>query len=479
MEKLELKRFRIFSLSPYHNTNKTITRLIEYVEKYFHVLNGKSPIKRFEKSRIYEVVYGGASFNEGTFAVLRSQTLNLLENFFILEGFRGEKKLQQKFLSESYSKRNLSTAFKNNFLKFEEMNLAEKQTDPHWTMHRLEILMTKMSWHDYDKKKQGYDAVLEILEDLDIFYLHQKMRNEALKANIGRGKRIPADKLFYEKTISDQLSTYKTKSKEIDLYLRLHQLLTEKNTNLTTVEEFRKDFDNASQDLHALDKDLIYIDLQNLLIRQHYQKGRQVASVLFDTFLTGIKSNIIDVKEEIKYTTFFNILSAGCSARKFEQVESFVNEYGPKINESDRESTLLLTEAYILFNKRKKENWAKVADLNNDFNHSNLLFRCMSRSLKVRAFFMMYLDDESYYTVALSQIKAFKAFISREKTGLKRVGEQNQRLSYWLQKLLAAFYEKRRKKDILKIFTKIEEDEKLNISIKEWILELRIEMKNR
>ena len=473
MDKIEIKSFESFSLSPYHNSNKTISRFLKYVEKYFHILKGDTPIKKFDNQLIFQKVYKGANFNEGTFAVLRSQTLSLLEEFFTYERFRREKKLRQEFLAESYNEKKLTRAYKNNYLEYERMNLEEKERDPCWAMRRIDIFMTKMSWHDYDKGTEGYSLLLEVLEDLDIFYLNQKMRTEAIKANINKRKQMPIDSRSFKQTIDEQLVKYETKSKGLGFHVRLRELLYGKDRSMLTIEKFRQDFEEGINDLNHLDKEIIYFDFQNIVIREYKQRGKQIAPILFDTYLTGIENKIINISEGIKYTTFYNIVSAGSGAKRFKDVEDFINKFSDKINPKDQASTLTLTQAQILHDKREKGNWQKIIDLTADFNHSDIDYKCYFRSLRARAFFMIFQEDASYYYTSLAQIKAFKAYLFREKNSLNKLGKDNQRLAFWLQKLLVAFNKKRQKKDILQIFNKIETDVKLTIFHKEWLLELK------
>lgn len=475
MDIAELKRFQSFALSPYHNTNKTITRFLEYVEKYFHTLGRKSEAKRFNKEQIFQKIYVGTDFNDGTFAVLRSQTLSLLEEFFIIERFGREKKMQQKYLAEDYNQRNILRSYQNTYLKYEKTNLQERQTDSHWITHRLEILTTKMMRDEYDKLGKGYPLLLEVLEDLDTFYLHQKMRNEAVKANLDQyiKKSLIKNTLSYEKTIREQLDEYKGKSRVIGFYVRLRELVSRADKDIRSIEKFRKEFEIFSTELDYIDKDIIYFDLQNLVIKEYDKKGNIISPLLFDTYMLGIRYNLTMVNGRIQHRTFYNIVVAGGVAKRFEEVDKFVEENKDKIVVADSSSILLLVHIRILHDKRKKENWQEIVDLTLNFNHSDVNFRCYARSLGVRAFFMLFQEDRSYYYLLLSKMKAFKAFLSREKKALKKVKEQDHRLVFWLQKLTVAFFENKLQKDIFGIYDKIEKDERLPIFYREWLLGTR------
>lgn len=475
MEIEELNRFQSFTQSPYHNTNKTISRFMDYVYKYFDTLGGKSEGKRFEKKAIFKKVYANTEFNEGTFSVLRSQTLSLLEDFFIIERFNSEKKIKQKFLAESYEARNIPRAFHKNYLKYEEINEEERWDDEDWTMHRLKILLTKMNWVHYDKIGEGYSMMLEVLEDLDVYYLHKKMMLESIKANFDKSLGRTVHSQFYDATFREQLTKYKEKSSVIDLYVRWRELMYGEKKDMVLVEEFRNDFEIAISNLAYEDKEIIYYDLQNLVISEYNKKGKNLASIAFDTYMTGINSTLINIEHQIYYKTFYNIITTGSVAGNFAEVKDFISKYGNRVNLKDRSAILLLCQARILYDERGENCWKKIVDLINNFNHTDPQLKGDSRSLELRAFFMMYKEDSSYYYLVLNRIKSFKTFLYRE-TGLRK-GERirHQHLAFWLQKLVEAYNSNKQDNDMIKMFSKIEDDTKLTIFCRDWLLGLRNE----
>ena len=127
----------------------------------------------------------------------------------------------------------------------------------------------------------------------------------------------------------------------------------------------------------------------------------------------------------------------------------------------------------ILQDKKEAGFWQKIADLLVDFSHSDITFKMKGRCFQLKAFFMIAREDQTYNYFVLGKIKAFKAFLAREKKNLKKLGLQNQRFAYWLQKLTMASINNILPTQKTKIFDRIESDKSLGIFFKEWLLELR------
>jgi hypothetical protein len=76
----ELKQFKDFVNSPYHNSNKNVIKIYDIIRK--HVPEFSSAF--LEKENLFRAIYPGKKYNDTVMRILSSDLLSLAEEFLIL-----------------------------------------------------------------------------------------------------------------------------------------------------------------------------------------------------------------------------------------------------------------------------------------------------------------------------------------------------------------------------------------------------------
>jgi hypothetical protein len=116
----ELKQFRDFLRSPFHNTNKKVIKLFEIVRKYSPDYNSH----QLEKENLFKILYPGKKYNDLVMRILISDSMRLSEEFLAYSRFSSEPMEEKVLLLKEYSGRNLNSLF-DTTLKRSELKLPK------------------------------------------------------------------------------------------------------------------------------------------------------------------------------------------------------------------------------------------------------------------------------------------------------------------------------------------------------------------
>ncbi len=110
--KEELKQFRDFVRSPFHNKNKNLIKLFDALEKYHPGFDA-------ENEKVYSNVYPENLYHHDNLKKLMSEMLRLIDNFLSIAGLKKEKFIHEKFILQELLARNLDDYFLLHFKNYE------------------------------------------------------------------------------------------------------------------------------------------------------------------------------------------------------------------------------------------------------------------------------------------------------------------------------------------------------------------------
>src|SRR5437016_2571875 len=75
----ELKKFKLFVNSPFHNSNKKVIQLYELIRKYLPELNNE----KLKKENLFKKLYKDKPYNDIVMRILISDLMKLAEDFIV------------------------------------------------------------------------------------------------------------------------------------------------------------------------------------------------------------------------------------------------------------------------------------------------------------------------------------------------------------------------------------------------------------
>ena len=397
------KRFRLYLLSPYFNRSKTFIKALDVLSSFID----KYPDKKLTKEAYWKKVFGKEAYKEVNLRKLNSDLLRIFKDFLAQEQFQTDEGRQINYLMKAVHTLGIDAL----------QSISIRQSDKYFeeTPYRnanyyLQKYTKEREYYqliDFDKDREAKSNVEEILRNLDLFYISEKLY--FYTSSLVRSKILSHD---YKITFIDEILNNIKQSKEkkesvvaiyyylalaisdlqrVDAYDKLKELLTT-YIDLFPREEAVQIYSGAlNYAVAKLNRGFFefnaeYIDLINQMIKKGY---------------------ILEQDGYIALNKFRNTCMAALRTEKFEWTEWFVQEYGRKLHPDIQESAMNFTLALLHFRKKQFD---KVVPLLSMIEYDDVAFGLAAKILLAHGFYEL---DE--FDALESHIDAFKVFLSRRK----------------------------------------------------------------
>lgn len=414
LQKEDLKRFRNFVISPYHNSNKVLIKLFDEIIKFFPDYSNEK--LRYEY--LYKKLYPGKKFSERTIKNRLTEFSALLKNFLANENLKKDENTYYKLLIKELQKKKCF-ALSNKVIITSKTKNEEMKVSPNLFIHNYileeEFHYNSLQLSDVQKyEKVGFPSRKAgplISHFFSTFFVQMSEHityNETTNFNTKENnildefiKAINAENFigYLEKSgykyfphIKAYYLTYKIKvAKDItSVYRELKELFLKHGTEFEETDTYV---------LWAVLCETIYLKL----IPDEVQRYRREVFELNDYFL---KLKVFPNKNEEYFTpqVFENIFSAGILANEYEWVENFINEYGPMLHPDARENQVNYCLGVLNFKLKKFE---KSIEHIGKVNYSDIIMK-----INLRFYMLLNYIEMKHYESALSLIDSAKHFTS-------------------------------------------------------------------
>lgn len=257
--------------------------------------------------------------------------------------------------------------------------------DPNHWLYKImeaEVLAERGLYIDFSKfvsdvtdnlksKKHPDKSEYYLLTELNqLLYFHPatdtfKLDEAVLNSSIGylekyyklSNYRLTVEKLFRQKIYGTTDSTASDKQQELpvfDLYARLIQLLkSDDSSSLQLYNEVKTTFENGISDLSDYDKQFVLSKL-TFIANRYYEKGKlEYLPLIFELTKFALTNNLLVYQGAISPLHFVNIVNVAANNEEFDWVKDFMANYQDSLPQRQRNHTLQLAEAHVLFYKNK------------------------------------------------------------------------------------------------------------------------------
>ena len=300
-------------------------------------------------------------------------------------------------LASIYSKRRQSQLFNSEVQQIKKEIETSAYRDEHYFKTNYELNQLKLE----ALQSTNLNKRMELLDD-SITMLNNFNRLSALQ--------LETEKLTFSRFYS---STEKQQSdiKENIIYQIYSQIInlyqTEKLEILADIKENiirHQDKIRKSQQLELL------LFLINFAVGKMREDDQLYNNIVFELYQIGLNKHIIAWDGIISNTTFLNIVVTGAKAGQFNWVKSFIDQYQGLLSVVTRRDVTALAFVYFYFHK---EAFVDVIRLLGQHHFSNLLQNIGARVYGLRAYYELFLRDDSYLDLLFDKIHAFEKFIRR------------------------------------------------------------------
>ena len=411
----ENNAFKKFLLSPYFNKNKSLIALHDIYTNY-----SEKQLELEDKKTIWNSILENKNYNDSKFRKLNSDLLKLFEQFIRIEAFEADKKTRLTVELKAINNRNLDILYNSTKAKidrYEKYNI-DKSADHYYYLYETEKTKFELKT-DIERKNKKTDFTKEfnisnISINLDIFYLSEKLKYISTTLSWSKLYKIkiePFDISPIKKIISDK----KEIIPPIALYYQIYLTLTEP-------EELRH-FLILRKLIHK------YLDVfppkeQRYILDSAVSYG---VGKVNSGFLELQKPTLDLYKEALEFEGFYdagflspksfrNIVFFALRTKEFDWAESFVNTYGERLKEEQRENAKTFNLARIAFYKKE---FNQVIQLLQLVEYDDVFYNLVSRTFLLASYYEL----EEYDSLE-ALINSTNVYLRRDK-GISESSKRN------------------------------------------------------
>ncbi len=419
----ELKQFRDFLRSPFHNANQNVVKLFDIVRKYAPEFDSAS----LEKENLFKKLYPGKNYNDTVMRILSSDMLSLGEEFLTLKRSAKDKYGMSLILLQELRDRGLDSLYQRNFKNIEgQIRQVEDARTRYFANFELEIVNV-----DYFLRKEKQHLIsgniLERAENLIYFMLIELTRHvhdiiinertfnakfefnlvyeflnsfdfEALmeKIKLGRPKHYPIISIYYN---------------------LLRALMVEENESY--YDNFKDSVESYFPNLSHYETNSILNDMESCCLNRmkyNVEKYRDEIFHVYELMLTS-KAYVKTGTEAMSVQRFKNIFIAAINLKKAEWAGNFADKYLEKLQPEFRDNMHYYSRALLGFVRGDFQK--SLGDLSK-VKHESLALKMDVKSWALKIYYEL-----GYYEPAFSLMDSYKHFLSKNRSLSGHFRERN------------------------------------------------------
>ena len=404
----QLNRFEKFIISPYFNKNESIKALTK--ELIRAIKTGDEPLdkKSFWLTNLKNLK---GDYDDLKFRKICNDVLDRYEQFLINEELNKDRLLKSNLLLNSIKSNKLIGLAEKHIGK--SAKVLERSIDKSADFYLQKYFYNKSIYNlktNYEKKaelKKTIDNLTykDLSENLDAFYVIEKLRHatDVLSWRKIYQSNIDLDISVALKMIDDLNLSHIA---AVKIYHLMYLLMSDEGTkqdfkSLRNLAVEQIDFFPSSERREILDVLLTYC------IKESNKGSTGLYDDLLSLYDWGIDSEIMLENGALSPTTFRNYVLAGLRYGSYSEVEKFIDQRAPLLEEKHRENAIYFNKARLNFYKK---NFDDVISFLSKVNYEDVFYAVDSRMLLMAAYY-----ENKEIDPLESTLDAFIKFLQREK----------------------------------------------------------------
>lgn len=461
--KNELRSFRDFVASPYHNSNKNVVKTLDLLRK--HHPDYSSP--NIRKEKLFAKLFPGKKFNDTVIRILLSDLLKLSEEFLSLHSDYSESPVDYIRLLQELRDRNLDAVYKKNYKEaLDSLKNYPSSRDKFFKMFELEVINVEYHLRK-DKQLLVSGNILNRAENLIYFMIIELIHNaqdiiiNERTYNVKYDHNILMD--FLENvdlnTFIENLKPYRPKQYEV---LKLHYSLLEALTDESIDEkydEFRNVYLMNRENLSSDENNHFLHYLETCCLMRSKYNAAKYRQELFFVYEIMLKTGSYSFHTTtMTAQRFKNILISAVNLNKIDWAEEFIIKYSPLVQKEYTESMYHYGQALVKF--LKKDFPGSLMELNNVKN-DYIILKMDIKSWALKNYFEL-----GYFEQALAYIDSYRHFLNKNRLITEYLKERHLNFIKFTAELIRRAAEEKKDGQLKDIIKNVQ-----NVVHKEWLLE--------
>ncbi len=407
LQREEFRRFGQFLHSPFFNTNEKFVALYNYIARYYPGLF--SP--KLSKEKAFAALFPKETYDDNRMRQIMFRMTKLAEDFLAVQVVWNDEGRKTQLLTEALGSRKLHPYFEK-AVKAETKKLEAVQYKDLPTLHRLLFYNHQYFFHpDTPKFKAGIKSIEDCMKYLDDYFAQAKLQYAC--ELIARSAALKEEHQIW--LLQEVMKTLEgNKAEEEDSLTALYYMLTllqRDRDNELLFKGIKRKFLDIVAELPQQERIDFYQQLSNYTIAKINAGNRAYLLDFFELTEVALAFDIIVEKDRITDATFTNVVAIAAALKKFEWTAQFIKDYEKRLASSVRESASQLAWAYWYYHK------GAFSDVLTCLQEVDFLpsYGFRVKSLRLRSYFELFQQDDSYLDPLMADIHSFDLYIRRHK----------------------------------------------------------------
>lgn len=341
--KVELNRLSKFIESPYFNSNSEISDLYKLIISRFE--KGLE----FTKEDLWSSFKMNEEFNSLKLRKVSSDLLKLVEQYLSQEIYEKNDLLKANFLLNSVSNRELKKLYSTSLSNAYRVSGKSRYKESQFYLYQYQREKSIYELRKSDLDRSSSSNLKEIIDNLDYFYLAEKMRY--LCEILIRENVISMEyEILFRDEIIKHLEKYGYRDVPlVSIYYQMYLTLNEDEDSYYKLKSLLVKYIEIFPQYEARE---IYTSVINYCIKKINIGDDNFLNEFIQLNETLLEKNII-ADNELSPWRFKNIVTVGLKLSKFEWVENFIEKYKNKIPLEYRDNAITFNTAQLYFYQKK------------------------------------------------------------------------------------------------------------------------------
>lgn len=398
----KLQRLQDFVCSPYHNKNKHVIALMNYL----YAQAPGFPEASLSKEKVFKAILPGKPYNDLKFRHVQSLLLKVCENFLANEQLQADGISSNLYKLQALNNLGLFKHFYEVERQTRKIQNSIGQFQPTDHLHSFLLNYELEEALIADKGQTNMPQLQLASHQLDQYYLIRKLKMACAEKTYASVYKADTDDKQYDILI-DLARSIENASPLVTLYTLGYQTFD--------AEQHEKAFSELKQQLQLL-KDRVPVNearhihtlARNYCIRQLNSGKAPFVRELFDLYLIGLEAQaLFDEHQVMNPGTYKNIVAVGLRLKEFDWTRQFISTYAAHLTEKYRSDYQTYNLAKLQF---ELQEYSKAIGLLSQVDYTDVFVGADARTLLLKCYFEL-----SEYEALDALFDSFRQYIERHK----------------------------------------------------------------
>ena len=400
LSKKEIRDFRKFINSPYHNQRADVIQLFESLVTF--IFNYQMIP---DKPLLYQQVYPDTEFDDQQLRIIISYCFKHLECFLTHEAYFSNKIKTQIKLSQVYRERNLPKHFQTSIKRAKELQHKLPDRNADYYNDNFQILLEQYHFTSSYQRTRAQN-LQEISDNIDIAYFTQKLRQTCFSLSHQAVYKTEYHFGMLEETIQYIETQQLLDIPAIAVYYYCYHALTQTG-EINYYEKLKQVlFQYANHFPDSEIRDLFLMTI-NFCIKRLNEGNQRFGKEVLDLYKEGLRQEYLMNNGVLSRFTYQNIATMGLIHKDYDWVGDFIHSYKDRLEKRYRESTYYYNLARLEF---ARKNYETVLQVLQKADYKDLLLNLDAKTIALKTYYEL-----QEISLLESHMDAMKKFIRRKK----------------------------------------------------------------